>query len=387
MANKILYLVTQSEWGGAQKYIFDLAKTLKNQSEIIVAAGEGTGELLKRCENENIKTHQLKFLKRSINPLFDIVALFELIFLIKKERPDIIHLNSSKISILGSLAGKFNILIFGLKSLIIYTVHGWVFNEPLPKLQKKIYFILEKLTAKIKDKIICVSNYDKKIALERQIAPENKLTAIHNGLNFENLQFLDQRDAKDILFSLFAKNFGYKIQDTRYVIVGTIANLYKTKGINYLIEAAAQIIKQNPQIIFMVIGDGPERKNLERQIDQLCLRNNFYLFGKLEKAFLYLKAFNLYVSPSIKEGLPYVLLEALAAKLPIVATSVGGVPEIIQNGVNGLLVKPYDPDKLADDIIKILSSFELEQQLTLNTNLADFTLSEMVKKTKAVYEQ
>lgn len=381
MANKILYLITQSEWGGAQKYIFDLAKSLKNQSEIIVVAGEGAGELFRKCENENIRTHQLKYLKRAINPLFDFFALFELIKLIKKEKPNIIHLNSSKISILGSLAAK---LIIGNWKFVIYTVHGWVFNEPLPWWHKKIYFVIEKFTAKFKDKIICVSEYDKNIAIKNNICQENKLNTIHNGIDYENLKFLDKQTAKNQLFNLIETR--YKIQDTRYTIIGTVANLYKTKGINYLIDAASRIIKQNSQVLFMVIGDGLERKNLEHQINRLNLRNNFFLLGNINNAYQYLKAFNIFVLPSVKEGLPYTILEALAAKLPVIATKVGGIPEIIHDGINGLLVEPKNSATLQQAIQRLLNNPLLNQQLISHINLDDFSLDEMVRKTTAIYE-
>ena len=138
---KILYLVTQSEWGGAQKYVFDLAVNLAaSQNEVVVGAGQGDGELFKKLEAKNIKTLRLKRTVRAVNPLKDILAVYELIKVFKQEKPDIIHLNSSKMSILGSLAGR----LYGKNVKIIYTVHGWVFNEPLPYLIKGLYYILEK---------------------------------------------------------------------------------------------------------------------------------------------------------------------------------------------------------------------------------------------------
>jgi len=372
---KILYLVTQSEWGGAQKYIFDLATNLPENFDVLVATGEGNDELLSKLQDKNIKTIKLKYLKRAINPFFDILAFFEIKKLLKNERPDVIHLNSSKISILGSLVAKS---IFNPPSLIIYTAHGWVFNEPLPFWKKNLYLKLERYTAKFKNKIICVSEFDKQVALDNKICLENKLVTIHNGINVNNLQFFDKNEARQKL------NKGYEISDKEYVI-GTIANLYKTKGLNYLIEAANEIVKQISDIQFVIIGEGPEEQYLKLKIKNSELKNSIIMTGKIDEAHKYLKAFDIFILPSIKEGLPYTLLEAITAKLPIIATKVGGIPEIIEDQTNGLLVEPANPQKLANAIIKLLNDNSLKQLLISNINLDKFSLQQMIDKTLVLY--
>jgi len=154
---KILFIVTQSEFGGAQRYIFDLATSLKNQFQIIVAAGppaaklwqagkNPTGELFKRLQSNNIQCHYIKNLKRAINPIYDLFAFFEIKRLIKKEKPHIIHLNSTKAGILGSLAAPKNIRP---RPKIIYTAHGWVFNEDSIWPKRKLFLFLEKYRLKI----------------------------------------------------------------------------------------------------------------------------------------------------------------------------------------------------------------------------------------------
>lgn len=400
-SKKILYLVTQSEWGGAQKYIFDLATNLVADFEIVVSAGEGDGELFQKLEQQNIRTVRLQNLKRAINPFFDFMALLKLKKLIKKEKPDIIHLNSSKISILGSLAYRFIIRDTRYKiqdTRLIYTVHGWVFNEPLPSWKKWLYLILEKFTAKFKDKIICVSEYDKQVALENKICPAEQLVTIHNGIDLNNIQFLNKDEAKEKLFNFISNNdTRYTIRppaslrealragDTRYTIVGTIANLYQTKGLNYLIEAAKLVTKNHPQTLFIVIGQGPERNSLKEQIKKAGLEKSFFLLGNIKEGWNYLKAFDIFVLPSIKEGFPYTVLESLAAKLPIIATKVGGVPEIINDGINGLLIEPKNSQKLAVTIERLLDDESLRQQLTSNIDLIQFSLKQMVDKAKELY--
>ena len=391
---KILYLITQSEWGGAQKYIYDLAVNLTESYDIVIAAGQGNGELFKQCGHENIRTlehgsirtFRLKHLKRGINPFFDFMALWEIRRLIKTEQPDIVHLNSSKISILGSLANKS----IGYQPSIIYTAHGWVFNEPLPGWQKKLYLLLEKFTAKYKDKIICVSGYDKKVALENKICPAEKLIAIHNGIDFNNLDFFDQNTARQNLFNLISNNDSPAspldfARGERLAIIGAIANLYPTKGLKYLVEAAENVIKEHPQTIFLALGEGQERKNLEAQIKKAGLENNFFLLGNIDQAYRYLKGFDIFVLPSVKEGLPYTLLEAMSAGLPIIATKVGGAPEIIKDNINGLLIEPKNSKQLTEALNKLINNQSLMQQLTSNINLTDFSLEKMIKETTCTY--
>src|SRR3989338_11718614 len=139
MPKKILYLVTQSDFGGAQRYVYDLATSISNNFSVIIAGGEPghDGELAKKLAEKNIRYIHLSHLKRAISPWRDFLAFWQIVKLIKKERPDIIHLNSSKVSILGSLAAKIKNLKSKIK--IIYTVHGWVFNEELPVWKKYCY--------------------------------------------------------------------------------------------------------------------------------------------------------------------------------------------------------------------------------------------------------
>lgn len=310
---KILFLITQSEWGGGQEYVFNLASNLpKDQLEPIVMAGEGNNELFKALESQNLPYSKLKWIKRSINPVFDFLGLFELISIFNKEKPDVIHLNSSKIGFLGSLAAK---LCFS-KAKIIYTAHGWVFNEPLSPWLKKIYFLIEKISAPWKNTIICVCESDKQIALINNF--NSQITTVYNSVNPEQLNFFSKDDARN--------NLKLNSDD---LVIGTIANFYKTKGLNFLIKAADLLKKDFPNLKTVIIGEGEERNNLESIIKDLKLENNLILTGSIKNAHRLLKAFDLFVLPSVKEGLPYAILKAMAAELPIVATRVGGLPEIL----------------------------------------------------------
>jgi glycosyltransferase involved in cell wall biosynthesis len=405
---KILYIITQSDWGGAQRYVFDLATNLHKSQEykILVAAG-GYGELFTRLEAKNLPMMRLKHLVRAIRSIRDLLAYFELKKLIKTFKPHIVHLNSSKAGVLGSLAARK----LGVPK-IIYTAHGFVFNEPLSPAKKWLYKKIELFSSKRINKIITVSDYDRQTGIQAGIAPD-KLVTIHNGIDLSLVNFLpkdearlslrgvrtgrttkqsynrnkegppnniikrDDKPAPSIFEGIASVGRLHSGDDLprNDTWIGCVANFYPTKGLDILIRAMTRVDAQ-----LIIIGDGQLRRNLENLIRELCLEDKICLPGYLENAGQYLKAFDLFVLPSLKEGLPYTLLEAAAARVPIVASRVGGVPEIIQDGINGYLAPPDDADALADTIIRSLNN-------PLPPTITGFDLATMLQKTQIVYKQ
>jgi len=382
---KILFLVTQSEFGGAQRFIYTLIRGMRNISaihhEVVVAAGpEGDDEngLLSILEKEGINTIHLKYSRRSVNPFFDFLGLIEIYKLIKKEKPDILFLCSTKAGFLGSLAAKFNSKFKIQNAKLIYRIGGWTFNDPWPKWKKKIYFWFEKISAKWKDIIINNAESDRKQAIKSGIKPRERIITIYNGIDVNNLDFFAKQEAGIIL----------NIQPS--FIIGTIANLYPSKGLKYLVEAAnlAKYKLQNTEYKFVVIGEGRERKKLENLIKKYNLENNFFLVGAIPGAYKYLRAFDIFVLPSLKEGFPWVILEAMAAQVPIIATKVGAISEIIDDGKNGILVEPADFDGLAKAILRLAEDKSLQERLSMEarkTVEARFGLDKMVSEVEKLF--
>ena len=381
--HRVLFIITQSGGGGAQKFLFTLLNQISSRYNILVATGsDGDSELVEKLKTINIETTTIKSLRREMSPYKDITACFEIKDLIEKFRPNTMFLLSSKAGFIGSLTAKF--LINNPRLKVIYRIGGWTFNDPWPKWKKKLWILLEKKSARWKDIIIVNNKHDYEQAQKLHIKPLEKLILVPNGIDPYKLYLLPRDEARLKLFEKISRKSGKVFQTD--IIIGTIANLYPTKGIKFLIETA-EYFKNDGRIIFTVIGDGPERKNLELLIANRQLQHKIFLLDQIEDAHKFMSGFDLFVLPSVKEGFPFVIIEAMAAKLPIVATRVGAMPEIIETGKNGFIVEPGNPAALASKIKELLINDRLSQEFSIQghqTVLFNFTEDKMIKEIESI---
>jgi glycosyltransferase involved in cell wall biosynthesis len=322
---KILFVITKGNWGGAQRYVYDLATHLPADTfSVRVAFGE-PGQLQKKLEAAHIQTHEILALTRDISIADDIKSFFELVSLFRTIRPDVAHLNSSKAAGIGALAAR----LCGIPR-IVFTAHGWPFLEQRNPLSKALIYLFSWLTAVLSHTVIVVSKHDLAIA-ERMLGVGRKTVHIYNGIDTA-MTF----GSGEIVRSAFPPGAH---------ITGTIGELTKNKNQLTLIEQA----KQNPELYVAIVGEGEEHSRLGLKIHEYGLQKRVKLFGFLPAEEV-LRGFDAFALPSHKEGLPYVLLEAKLAGLPIEANRVGGVGEILDA-----------PD------------------------MSEFTLEQMVQKTSALY--
>ncbi|MDP2945908.1 MAG: glycosyltransferase, partial [bacterium] len=236
--------------------------------------------------------------------------------------------------------------------------------------------------------IITNSKFDKHLAIKNKIAKPDKIITIYNGLDVDNLKFLPEEEARIFIESKILSLREIPHSGTDSILIGTIANLYRNKGLDFLILAAARIKKSQPNWRFVIIGEGPERSKIENLIKKSNIENNMFLTGFISDASECLKAFDLFVLPSVKEGQPWTILEAMAAEIPIVATNIAGIPEMIENEKSGLLVEPADPEALFLAIEKMLvhpSSAHAMVQNALLVVKEKFRIDEMVKKNEELF--
>lgn len=369
MKKKVLIVITKSNWGGAQRHIFDLATNLpKENFEVVVALG-GNGELKTRLEQENTKVVSIPHLNRDINIFSDFKVFFDLIKIIKKEKPDVLHLHSSKIGGIGSLAGRFT-----KTPKIIFTVHGWAFNEDRVWWQKTIIKILSWFTVILSHQTIVVSKNTKR-QIQKYPFISKKFSVIRNAIR--PIEFKEKKIARNLLLGE---------QKEEKIWLGTIAELHKNKGLKYVFKALQILNNQN--IIFVIIGEGEEREHLEELIKMKGLEKQVFLLGQIENASQYLKAYDIFVLPSITEALPYVLLEAGSSEIPIIASNVGGVPEVIQDSETGILSRAKDSKDIAHAIMYIINNHQKAKFYIRNLKnkiKKDFRLERMIEEISRVY--
>lgn len=389
---KVLYIVTKSVWGGAQKYVYDLATNLpKEKFDVVVVTG-GNGPLVEKLKEKQIRVVSLYGVTKNVSFWQEAGTFFSLLKTLAEEKPDIIHLNSSKMGGLGALAALVYKLItphqnlrFGtghalnFKLLTVFTAHGWPFNEDRNLIAKNIIYFFSWLTALFANRVINITKADYKQALSFPLLKRDKFIYFPNGINPSDKRFLPRTEARKFLG--LGKEF----------VIGTIAELTKNKGLVYLTNAVNQIKfkVKNLKLKVIIIGDGEDREKIQDKITSLDLRDTIYLAGFIQDAEKYLKGFDIFALPSIKEGLPYTVMEAMAAGLPIIASDVGGIPDLIENGKSGLLVKAGDSADLADGLKKLVENHEIsnalgkEAKVKIRTN---FRFRDMLIKTLHLYE-
>ncbi|MDP3784890.1 MAG: glycosyltransferase family 4 protein [bacterium] len=376
---KIMYVITKSNWGGAQRYVYELATSLPPEKfDVSVAAG-GQGLLREKLAGAGIRVISIPALERDIDLIKEILSLFSLAKIFRQERPDIVHLSSSKAGGLGAFAAR-GLSIFGIKPKVIFTVHGWAFNEDRNFAARALIYFLQWLTVFLSDKVILISTHDYLRALQIPLLNKNRLVLIHNGLIAPS--FFEAEYAKTYLSFLIKTTRPY--EKSLWLI--TIAELTKNKGLEYLIEAAS--LFRQEKFFIIIIGEGEEREKLEARIKKLGLEKRIFLSGFIPEAARYLKAADIFLLPSVKEGLSYVIMEAMAASLPVIATTAGGIPDLVVPGETGILVKPKEPTALADALEKLSVDENLRKTFGARGKkiaVEKFSFEQMRKKTAELY--
>ena len=374
MQRRIFCVITQGELGGAQEFVVQLARNLDRERFLlhVVWAGDSDSSLARRLPG-HVSHVMARNLTRDVSPLRDLRAIGELRTMMRVFRPDVVLCISSKAGFVGSRAAHgLRKVLPGLR--VIYRIGGWSFNDPTPAWKRRLYRAMERLSARWKDVIVVNNSHDLDQAHALRIRPRERVVRIYNGID-PYLPLMDRATARSFLSSRLPER-DRPGADTR--VVGTVANFYPAKDIAMLIAAAARV---GGDVRFAVIGDGPMRPELERLIVDYDLTRRFFLLGRITDAARILPAFDLFILPSVKEGFPWALLEAMAAKVPVIATRVGAVPEMIENRVSGVVVEPSQPDQLASAIVELLENEELGRGFALRAHqqvISKFSLREMM---------
>src|SRR3989344_1686088 len=386
---KILYVITKSNFGGAQRQVFDLATGLpKDKFEVVVVLC-GKGLLKEKLDTAGVRTIILETLERDIKIFGDLISFFKILKIIWEEKPAIVHAHSPKAGGLSAFAVLILNLLLKLRILsyppkanksragqlgVIYTSHGWTFRENRSAIWKLLIRLVSWFIVALSNKTIVVSKDDKKEATDF-LGVKEKIVCVQNGTGAIN--FLKKNEARKKILpnqEKLAEAFWF----------GAIAELHKNKGLNFAIEA---MDKELPAIL-VIIGGGEERKNLEQLIKKKGLQEKVLLVGQIDNAASLLKAFDVFLLPSIKEGMPYSILEAGAAGRPIIASNIGGLPEIITDMESGILVQTGRPAELKKAMEFLLNNPERRAvfgAVLKNTVPSKFGLSKMISQIETLY--
>lgn len=351
LRTRILYIITKSIWGGAQKYVFDLATNLpKDRFDVAVAMG-GSGVLFEALQKHGVRTLQIPGMQRDIAIFKEFFVVRQLYRTLKQEKPDVVHLNSSKAGGLGAVAAFFYNLLEKKRTTIIFTVHGWGFKENLNLASQALRFLASWVTTIFCDFVIVISKADFEAALHFIL--KRKIHLIYNGA--PPVSFVARTEARSFL----AQKVSHELRDDE-VLIGTTAELTPNKGLSYFISALGKLSAENLKLNYtaVVMGEGEEREALQKQINDLRLAKQVFLAGFVPKAAEYFKGLDIFVLPSLKEGLPYTILEAMQAGLPVIATKVGGIPDQIDNEKTGLLIESKNAMELGKTLKKLILNRE-----------------------------
>jgi len=385
-ANKktILFAITKANWGGAQKYVYDLALHFSKTHNVAVAFGkhEFTGKNIfrEKLENLGVAIHPIEHMGKKPVLGDDLTACFELYKIIKLVKPDVLHLNSSKMAIYGGIAGRLG----GVKN-IVYTVHGYVFFDTQLKSHEK--FILEQVTRfglMFCHKIITISKLEE--SYTHKIANKTKVHLVHNGAH--PIDFADPIEKMNSITRDATGRIVDLLRSQETTIIGSIAELRSNKGIVYLLQALKKLKESGKQFVYIHYGTGDQQKLIEAEIKQFGLQDHVLMKGFDKLASTYLPMFDIFTLPSLQEGTPYVLVEAGQAQCAVIATQVGGVPEMIDNQKTGILIPPKNVDALTEALETLMNDKDLRKQYgtALHEHITTtFNAERMYQETEAVY--
>ncbi len=372
---KILYVITKSNLGGAQRYVLELATSLPSELYEVVVAFGGDGQLKTKLEEAGIRTRTIKSFERDINIRKEFASMRELSLLIKEEKPNIVHLNSSKAGGSGALIARLG----GVKK-IIFTAHGWPFYESRGILWRIIVWFLSYLTTLLSHRVIVVSRHD--LIGSCMWGQQKKLSLVNTAL--PPILFRTRTDARA---SLFTPDIIESHKDDVWLV--STGEHTKNKNIGSLLRALSALKDGGITNFFLTImSDGEERQKLEVEATILGLGSSVHFTGFIPEARTYLTAFDVFLLPSLKEGLPYGLLEAGVAGLASIVSDVGGTSEVVTHKKSGLLIEPYHEETLRDAIATLLSDEALRWTYgtTLKSEVENtYTLPRMVDATRVLY--
>jgi glycosyltransferase involved in cell wall biosynthesis len=359
---RIIHVITRFDRGGSAENTFltvaglnreahdvVLVMGLSHESDMGTREHASVEENISRLREQGVRIVILPKLLRRVGPVSDLKASLALWRLFRRERPEIVHTHTSKAGILGRWAAWSA----GVP-VIVHTPHGHVFWGYFGPAKTRLFILLERLTALITDRLVMLTEQERRDHLRFRVAPEEQFTTIHSGVDLERFAASAGESNRE------RKCLG--IPDGAFV-VGAVGRLTAVKGHRHLLHAARRVIDCRGEAIFVILGTGELLGELRRQVAALGIEANVRFAGWQPDAASIMSAFDLFAFPSINEGMGKALVEAMALEKPVVASRIGGIVDLVNDGVNGFLVPPADPEALADRILFLMEDPETGRRM------------------------
>lgn len=349
---KVMHIIARLNIGGAALYVIELVSRLKDagyDGQLVCGlVGKGEGDMRYIADEKHLHVTVIASLGREISPLGDLLTIYRLWRLIRQERPDIVHTHTAKAGLVGRIAAWLS----GVP-VIVHTFHGHVFNGYFSPTKTRVFIALERFCAWISSAIVTLSmGLKHELAEVYHIAPAAKIEVIELGFNLGKLLAVQKGDS-----SFRAQ---HDIPD-QAPLVGIVGRLVPIKNHDLFLHAAKRVLEQQPDIYFAIVGDGERRAELEALVVQLGIADHVRFTGWISDLLPVYTALDALVLCSKNEGLPVSLIEAMAAGVPVVATAVGGVTDLLDNGRLGAIVPLDDVKALSNAIIKALNDPATQQ--------------------------
>ncbi len=363
----LLFVITRGDSiGGAQIHVRDLCRRLVSEG-VRVAVASGTAGALQDELGPSIPYFLVPSLKRSINPLADVFAISELGRVLRKFQPELVSAHTAKAGLVARVAAFLH------RIPVLFTAHGWQFAEGIPAWQKLAVLALEVVLARLSRRLICVSAYDRALALKARLGTPSKIVLVHNGMPWRDaparLSDQPRKAVKPLALIMTARFQPQKDHET--------------------LLAALKQLESYPWTL-QLVGDGPLLEAVRQKVRAWGWDNRVFFAGQVMDVPQRLEASDVFVLASLWEGFPRSILEAMRASLPVVCSEVGGVREAVVEGETGWIVPPRDPEALAKALRTFWEDPALGQrqgQAGRKRYEAEFTFDAMFAKTRRVWQQ
>jgi glycosyltransferase involved in cell wall biosynthesis len=365
---KILYCVTGAVFGGSVAHVLGLMRADISAGHIVGLVAAPEPRLMSEARNIGIQVFPNPYFVYGIQLHKDMRALWPVLQIIRRFNPDIVSAHSTKAGYAARLACAV------LRKPVIFTAHGWAFTEGRSMWQRTILALAERLAASTTAAIICVSAYDRELALKFKVAPPQKLVLIHNGVDPAPLLSAGGEHVR--------QEFGLG----KVPVLTMVGRLMPPKDPLTLLKACKLL---QGEFKLLIVGDGKLRQPSEKFVSQNNLGHKVIFTGERRDVPEILSASDIFILVSHWEGLPLAIIEAQISGLPIVASRIGGVPELVQDGINGFAISPGNVQALAEVIQRLLVDVQFRRRLGQEGRkkaLDEFTFDRMLTKTYQVYE-